>query len=318
MPGRRCRAEFRDGNVKALVIGYGSIGARHARLLGTLGCDTAVVSARAVDFPCVFATLAAALDAHAPNYVVVANPTHRHLDTLGELARHRFAGTVLVEKPLFDRSQEAPDAGTARIGVAYNLRFHPLVIRLRELLRGERVLSVRANAGQYLPDWRPGTDYRQSYSANADQGGGVLRDLSHELDYLTWMLGGWQRVVALSGRFSSLEITSDDVFACLLATPVCPVVLLQLDYLDRAGRRGVVVNTDQHTFEADFSRGTLRIDRAEQSFTVERDDTYRAMHTELLAGNFDNVCSLAEGMRTLELIEAAQRSSVQGAWVSHG
>jgi predicted dehydrogenase len=275
------------------------------------------VSARRVEFPRVFDSLAVALDAHAPDYVVVANPTNLHFATMSELLQSRFAGTMLIEKPLFDRALEPPPAGNARICVAYNLRFHPLIVRLRELLRGERVLSVRASAGQYLPDWRPATDYRASYSARADQGGGVLRDLSHELDYLTWMLGGWQSVVALSGRFSSLEITSDDVFACLLATPACPVVSLQLDYLDRSGRRGVIVNTDRHTFEADFTRGVLRVDRDEQSFTVERDDTYRAMHGELLAGNFTNACSLEEGARTLALIEAAQRSSARRAWVSN-
>jgi predicted dehydrogenase len=302
--------------LKALVIGYGSIGARHARLLAELGCDTAVLSSRAVEFSRVFDSLATALESHAPDFVVVANPTSQHFDTLSELLRRRFTGTVLVEKPLFDRALEPPAAGAARVCVAYNLRFHPLISRLRELLRDERVLSVRASAGQYLPDWRPATDYRASYSASEKRGGGVLRDLSHELDYLTWMLGGWQRVVALNGRFSSLEITSDDVFACLLTTPACKVVSLHLDYLDRAGRRGVVVNTDRHTFEADFTRGVLRIDREEQVFKVERDDTYRAMHGELLAGNFANVCTLDEGMRTLTLIEAAQRSSAQGAWIA--
>lgn len=303
--------------MKAVVIGYGSIGARHARLLAALGCEVAVVSARAVDHPRVFATIAAALESHAPGYVVIANATHQHADALSELQRLRFAGTVLVEKPLFEHAREISE-GPARICVAYNLRFHPLVRRLRELLQGERVLSVRASAGQYLPEWRPGTDYRQSYSAQAGKGGGVLRDLSHELDYLTWMLGGWQRVVALSGRFSSLEISSDDVFACLLTTPACPVVTLQLDYLDRAGRRSVVVNTDAHTFEADFVRGTLLVDRAVESFAVERDDTYRAMHGDLLKNEFQTACTLAEGMRTMNLIEAAQRSSAQGAWVAHG
>lgn len=303
--------------MKALVIGFGSIGARHARLLTALGCDTAVVSARAVDFPQVYGSLDAALERHSPDYVVVANATHAHFDSLTALLATGFAGTVLVEKPLFDRVRSMPPAATARVCVAYNLRFHKLISRLRELLRGERVLSVRAHAGQFLPEWRPGTDYRAGYSASAEQGGGVLRDLSHELDYLTWLLGGWRGVVALSGRFSSLEITSDDVFACLLDTPACKVVSLQLDYLDRPGRRAVVVNTDRHTFEADFTRGTFRIDREEQSFTAERDDTYRAMHGELLAGNFANACTAAEGLSTLSLIEAAQRSSSQRAWVAH-
>lgn len=299
------------------MVGYGSIGARHARLLADLGCDTAVVSAREVAHAKVYRTLVDALEAHRPGYVVVANATHQHFDSLSELQRLGFAGTVLVEKPLFDRDVALTDAHAARVFVAYNLRFHPLIRQLRELLRGERVISVQAYAGQYLPEWRPQADYRGSYSASAAQGGGVLRDLSHELDYLTWLLGGWRRVSALSGRLSSLEITSDDTFACLMVTPACPVVSVQLNYLDRAGRRAVLVNTDKHTFELDFVRGTLQVDRGTESVAVERDDTYRAMHAEALAGHFTTLCSLEDGMSTMRLIEAAERSARQGAWVSH-
>jgi predicted dehydrogenase len=304
--------------MRALVIGYGSIGARHARLLAALGCDTAVVSARDVDHPARFATLSEGLAKHRPGYVVLASATHLHDPQLAELQRLGFDGTTLVEKPLFDSALAAQAVARGRVFVAYNLRFHPLIARLREALRGERVLSVQAYAGQYLPEWRPGTDYRKSYSAQAGQGGGVLRDLSHELDYLTWMLCGWTRVTALGGHFSDLEIDSDDVFACLFATPSCPAVSVQVNYLDRVGRRNVLINTDSHTFELDFVRGTLARDREVEKLEVERDHTYRAMHGALLAGDTAVACSFEEGLRTLRLIDAARSASTTAAWVTHG
>lgn len=300
---------------RAAVIGYGSIGMRHARLLAAAGCDTAVVSGRRVEFPKVFDDVATALARHAPQYVVIANATASHHATLLALAQQAYAGTVMIEKPLFDHPRDLPSLPFARVFVAYNLRFHPLLQRLRSLLQQQRIVSVQAYAGQYLPQWRA-ADYRDSYSASAARGGGVLRDLSHELDYLCWLLGGWQRVSALGGRYSSLEIDSDDVFALLLATPRCPVVTVQVNYLDRMSRRSVLVNTEDHTLELDLVRGTLTIDREVESGVVERDFTYRAMHAAALRDEAQTLCTLAEGESTMQLIAAAESAVRHSQWVT--
>jgi len=301
---------------RALVMGFGSIGQRHARLLVELGCDTAVMSRREVDFPRCFATLDAALAKHRPDYVVVADDTDRHAASLAALAALGFDGDVLVEKPIFKEPADLPVHRFRALRVAYNLRFHPVVARLKALLEGEQVLSVQGYVGQYLPDWRPGTDYRTCYSASRERGGGVLLDLSHDLDYLCWMLGGWSSVAALGGHVSPLEITSDDAFALLMATPACRIVSLQLNYLDRVARRQVVVNTARHTIVADLVAGRVSVDRQTQDFATERDGTYRAMHAAMLAGDLSVACSAEDGLRTLELIQGAQRAAAEQRWVS--
>jgi predicted dehydrogenase len=302
--------------LKSLVIGYGSIGARHARLLGELGCRTAVVSVREIDFQLTYSDLAKAVADEQPDYVVIANATNQHHDTLEKLVHLGFCGTVLVEKPVFNHPLQVPPHSFQNVFVAYNLRFHPIILRLKSLLEGEEIISVQAYVGQYLPDWRPTTDYRSSYSASAEQGGGALRDLSHELDYLSWILGGWQRVIAIGGHFSSLEITTDDVFALMLVTPECPIVTLQLNYLDRLTRRCILINTASHTIEADLIKGTVTIDRDVESFVTERNATYRAMHEAILTGNSDTLCSLEDGLSTLRLIEAAEFSAKQEKWIA--
>ncbi|MBK9161517.1 MAG: Gfo/Idh/MocA family oxidoreductase [Nitrosomonadales bacterium] len=301
--------------MKALVIGYGSIGARHARLLTELGCETAVVSKRDVAFPAVFHDLATALKVHAPGYVVVANETSRHQDTLEALVEHDHRGVVLVEKPLFNHCVKLPQHHFSRIFVAYNLRFHPAIQRLKSLLEGQRVLSALAYVGQYLPEWRPATDYRTCYSASAEQGGGVLRDLSHELDYLLWMLGKWEKVAAVGGHFSHLEISSDDICALSMATDSCPAINLQMNYLDRAGRRFILVNTDDHTIEVDIVKGMITVDRESDSFVIERDSTYRAMHQAVISGDERHLCSLEDGNEIMRLVEAIEHSAEKGTWV---
>lgn len=94
--------------MNVLVIGYGSIGARHARILAELGCRTAVVSRREVDFPVTYRGLAEALVAEQPDYVVVACETNQHHDALLSLASLGYRESVLVEKPLFKEWVELP------------------------------------------------------------------------------------------------------------------------------------------------------------------------------------------------------------------
>ena len=295
----------------AAVIGYGSIGRRHVRLLESLGCSVAVVSRREVDHRPAFKSIPEALRSFRPDYVVVANETSAHASAVEELVAGGFAGRLLVEKP----SAGASANGLRTAAVGYNLRFHPVLKALADEIGGERLISMQIYCGQYLPDWRPGSDYRESYSADPARGGGALRDLSHELDYLLWLGGEWQRVAALGGRFGALEIRSDDTWGLLLELARCPVASVQVNYLDRPGRRQLVVNTARHTYFADLVRSTLTRDGEEREFKVERDELYLAQHRAMLAGDGSRLCTLSQGAEVMRLIAAAERAASEGAWV---
>ncbi len=301
--------------MKALVVGHGSIGSRHARLLKELGCEVAVVSSQDVDFPLRYRTLADALSGR-PDYVVIANSTSQHYQTLTELATLGFKGTVLVEKPLFHEEKDLPHQEFKRAFVGYNLRFHPVLQKLRTILQNEKLISVQAYVGQYLPAWRPGSDYRTSYSADISAGGGVLRDLSHELDYLNWLLGGWEQLTARGGHYSNLEINSDDAWVIMMTTAACPLVSVQMNYLDRLTRRRVLINTDDHTIEADLVQGSIMIDDKIEKMEIERDLTYREQHRAVLDKKVDALCTLQEGMEVMRMIHAIERSARQKEWVS--
>lgn len=303
--------------MKALVIGYGSIGARHAKILSqSLGCDTAVLSGRDVDFPLVYHCLDDALDQHAPDYVVIANQTNLHHETLSRLVLARFAGRVLIEKPIFETNRPIPPGVFQHVAVAYNLRFHPLIRKLRELVAGQNIISVNAYVGQYLPSWRPANDYRRSYSASRTKGGGALLDLSHELDYLTWLFGEWKLMAALGGHFSSLEIESEDLFVILAQTSSCDAMTVQMSYLDRRAARRIIVNTADHTVEINLIGGTISVDGEVEMIRVERDFSYVKMHQTYLYGKPGELCSVEEGLRILDMIERAELANRTKTWVT--
>lgn len=299
------------------MIGYGSIGRRHTRLLIELGCQVAVVSSRPIDFVPYYPNLTQALTDWQPEYVVVANRTSDHHQTVECLVKQGFQGCVLIEKPLFGQPLALPSHSFSLAAVAYNLRCHPLLMKLKSLLDDSaQLITANIHAGSYLPDWRLNTDYRQSYSANKAQGGGVLRDLSHELDYALWLFGPWRKLTATGGHLSPLEIDSDDAYTLLMETRRCPLVSIHMNYLDRVSRREILVNTDQHTIHVDLINNTMAIDGVQEVVIVARDDTYCAEHQAMLAGNVKGLCTLEDAMETLATIEAAERAAVSHTWIA--
>lgn len=151
--------------MRAVVVGAGSIGLRHARVLASLGADVAIVSRRdhltdLEGLTTVHRSVSDALLADPVDHVVVATETADHLRTLGGLADAGFAGTVVIEKPLTDRLAEVPALPFAlpfrACVVGYQLRLHPAVLAAQALMAGDRVLAVHAQVGQHLAGWRPG------------------------------------------------------------------------------------------------------------------------------------------------------------------
>jgi predicted dehydrogenase len=299
----------------ALIIGYGSIGTRHARLLRSMGHDVACVTKnRECPYPA-FPNIQAALEETSPWLAVISTATVEHAANLKALLKAGFTGRILVEKPLFERVRDITPAPGDNVFVAYNLRFHPMVARTRELLAGRTILNARFAVGQYLPDWRPGTDYTKSYSASRSRGGGVLRDLSHELDLALYLLGGWKRATAMGGHYSDLAIDSDDQFAVLMETRRCPVVGVHMDYLSRSVHRGYDITCADMSLRADFMAGMLTVDGTVEKFPPERDATYRRQLEAMAVGD-PTPCTYGQGLALVELIETLEQCAEQQTWVS--
>ncbi len=298
-----------------LIIGYGSIGERHARLLKKLGHRVWIMTQRHAPGWETFPDIESGLKEVDFQYAVVCNRTSEHYDSLMTLANLGFEGRVLVEKPVFSRV-EPFCALPFKVFVAYNLRFHPIIKALHDMVSGVTLYSVQVYCGQYLPDWRPGRDYTRSYSASGKMGGGVLRDLSHELDYLTWMVGPWRSVAAKGGRVSDLAIDSDDIFCLILETENCPVVSLQVNYLDLMPKREIIINGKGLALKADLIYNRLWMGGDYTQYKLHKNETYLAQHRAALNFDEDVICSYGEGLDTLELIEAAEKASKGRLWIT--
>lgn len=304
--------------VYAMVVGYGSIGARHTRILEEYGCQVVVVSSRPNVHPSCCSNLRDALESRPVNYVVIANETSEHMDALCELQAANYKGRVLVEKPLSNNMNRVGDLNAGDIYLGYQLRYDPLLIAFYKALHGQKIISAELRACSYLPDWRVGRDYRLTESAQLNAGGGVLCDLSHELDYALWLFGPWQKLTALGGHFSALEIETDDVFVVLAEMERCPLVTISLNYIDRQEERWAVVNTEKTTIRADILNRTLTVgsEVVFRGSPADVDEAYRAETRAMLSGNIEYGCTFAEGSSVVEMLIAAEEAAKEKRWRS--
>ena len=297
------------------VVGAGSIGSRHQRILKQLGHKVSVVSANSPDAD--FRSMSDALGRESFDYVVIASQTSQHVTDLSALINNRFSGRVLIEKPLFEKLHTLQENNFSFAAVGYNLRFHPVIVWLKDTLpKLGKLTSANFYVGQYLPTWRPDSDYRKSSSARDISGGGVLRDLSHELDLVQYLFGDWQQLTAVGGKFSDLEIATDDTFSILMTSTKCNAISVQLNYVDRIKQRYITINGNNGTVSIDLISNTAKFSDLDVKFSVNADDTYVAQHLAVISNDSQNTCSLSEALKVVETIQAIEDSAEKLKWIS--
>lgn len=320
--------------MRVAVIGQGSIGRRHAAIALELGHEVAVYDPDSAAHPPSGARLTASASAclQAADAAVVASPSSEHV--AHACMAIELAVPALVEKPLAldaARAAELDELARARgtlLSVGMNLREHHGVRALAELLvEGAigSVLCARAWCGSWLPGWRPGSDYRDSYSARRELGGGVLLDVAvHELDYLLWLAGPVRSVSALARRVSDLETSVEDVASIVMELASGAVAEVAVDYLDRSYTRGCRIVGSEGTLRWSWEEQLLTsYDASGSSTRYEAPSdvalTYRRQLERFLDAVRDGAAApvpATEAQRVLALLDAARTSSREGRRVA--
>jgi CMP-N,N'-diacetyllegionaminic acid synthase len=301
--------------LKVLIIGYGSIGKRHEEVLNKLNIVSSIeiVSKQNLTEKTCFKDLYTVAHLDEYDYFVIASETFKHFEQLKYLEENLREKIIFCEKPLFGSKMDL-DIIKNRVAVGYVLRFHPLLQKLKKLVENEKVLSVHINTGQYLPTWRQNSDYTKSYSAHKNQGGGVLLDLSHEIDYVQWIFGRIVELRSYQAKISSLDIDSDDLTTFIGKTHDGIIVNISIDYISKIIRRSMIVDTDEASYELDFVANTLlRINQhgikdMYNSPKLERNDLYISMHQSIL-NHIGDFCTYNEAKNVMKTISTIQEQN---------
>lgn len=302
------------------IVGLGSIGTRHllniVKVLASRNASYEIDLIRSGKGKAIDAALEQLTSRTVYSYaeagddydvVFITNPTHRHYETVKQFVpktKHMF-----IEKPVFDTTSLPVEGLKLKDGsvyyVACPLRYTNVIRYLKEEINPDDVYSVRAICSSYLPDWRANSDYRQTYSAHRDKGGGVSIDLIHEWDYLRYLFGDPERVCNIKGTFSSLEVDSDDL-SLYITEYHDKAIELHLDYFGRKTIREVQLFTREDTITADIVSNEIRFLKQEKtiSFAEQGNDFfYKEMETffDMLEGKAANNNDIAMALETLRI-----------------
>lgn len=285
--------------MKVLIIGLGSIARKHIDALHRCVSDVEIYALRSNSISSSYEHV---IDLYQWNevfkqsfdFVIVSNPTSMHRSTIEKLEKLNIP--LFIEKPLFESldgenlvrrlcEKRKPTY------IACNLRFLEVLRSLRNRIENSIVNEVNVYCGSYLPDWRPGTDYRTCYSAIPEMGGGVHIDLIHELDYIYWFFGKPNKVHKVFTHKSSLGIRAYDYANYLLEYKGFNVNIT-LNYYRRDSKRTCEVVTSQDTFTADLLHGTISDGQGQiiEEYSQRISDTYYDQMYHFIAmlksGNF--------------------------------
>jgi len=330
---------------RLLIVGYGSIGRRHSRLARDLFPYAKIIvlrhkTCKELKNQYVDHCVTNLVDAvkFKPQIAIIANPASHHMKISYSLAK--LGIHLLIEKPISNSSKDVIKlinickSKKSILMVGYNLRYMESLTKFREILKKKtigKILSVRSEVGSYLPTWRTGTDYKKSVSARKELGGGVLLELSHEIDYLIWLFGNVKWVNSKICRQSDLKIDTEDTAYITLGFSGINkkndiIANLNMDFIRHDTTRFCKVIGQLGTLYWNALDGSVKLFEkgADKWKTIykkknHRDTTYISEwkhFIDCIENNKKPLVDGKDGLEVIKIIEAIQKSSNTSSLVS--
>ncbi len=322
-----------------MFFGLGSIGLRHLQVLNEIGkFEIAAYRTKKgmkkipADIENKIKYFNNEIDAFAwnPNFMIISNPTNLHLEYIVKSIDHKI--DALIEKPVandFNKVKEVKDRIKKRnnkIYIGYNLRFHPIVTKIKEIIdsgKFGKVLKAELYVGEYLPFWHPYEDYRKSYAAKKELGGGVLRTLSHEIDLGQYWFGEYKKIFAKVLKISDLDINVDDSTDIFAEMKNRIILKISMDYLNPLGIRKGEIFFEKGLLKYNFlKKEIIFIDYKNKENKIllridyyDFNEQYRFQMENFLKKSDKKLCSLEEGINVLKVIDKCEESNRKGRMI---
>lgn len=292
------------------IVGYGSIGKRHHEVLKNYFKENnIIIITKQKNIKNSFKNLSSIINLQ-PKYIIICNETSKHLNTIKFIENNFKNKIVLVEKPLFVYYNNfIPKKNKYYVG--YNMRFNPILNYIKLFLKNKKTYNVNIICGSYLPDWRKTRDYTKSYSASKKKGGGVLLDLSHELDYIRWLYGDYEIKYSSIKKISNLKINTEDYADILLFNKKKIHINLSLNYFSKINKREISINGEDFSLLADLIKKNIEISYKnrmyKKKFNFDRNKSYLLQANNLL-NKRNKLCDYNEGIKLMKIIDSLRSS----------
>ena len=199
-----------------------------------------------------------------------------------------------------------------RYYVGYNLRFHPVIIFLKNFLKNKKIFSINLISHSYLPNWRK-IDYRKSVSAKKKLGGGALLELSHEIDYLRWIFGEIKIFYSFNKKVSKLGINTDDILTLVGRIEKKTFFSLNINFFSKIQCREIKVDGNNFSLKANLLENKIVIVK-NKDLTIKKfsktsiNDTYKSQLQEIFSKKISKICTLKQALQIMKLVEKVRQN----------
>ena len=290
---------------KILFMGYGNMTQKYLKILKKILPNATVKFYSSRKIKNNLYKNIAGVKVFDPNIIFICSSTYEHFNHL-ELVNKLFKNKlILIEKPLFHQLKKIKLKNKVYVG--YNLRYDPIIQYLKKLVKNQKFWSVEVFCNSYMPRWRK-RSYLKTYSAKKKLGGGVLLDLSHELDYLLWFFKKLNIKYVVNNKISDLKIDTDDNLLIVGKSKNVKQIILHLNYYSKISARFINLIGPKINIRADLIKKELDIMKngkqifknwKEKKFTktFERQIKSFVKNKNILSASYN------EGIKILKIIE---------------
>ena len=292
---------------KVLIIGFGSIGKRHALLLKNFKNISEIyvlTRQKCGNFKKV--KHISEVNKINPDYILICSRTSDHFKHLSYLEKNISNKIILVEKPLFKNFKNFTIKKN-KVFIGYNLRYHPVIKFIKKYVNNKKVFSINVNCYSYLPNWRKNINYVKANSAKKIYGGGALLELSHEIDYVQWIFKKIKKINHIKiGKISNLNIDTEDFISIIGKTSLVNF-FIDLNYYSLYAQRMIIVYGNSFTLKGDLINNSVEIFKQKKKktmkYNIDENYTFREQHKSLLNNKYENACSYTEGSKLMFLFD---------------
>lgn len=291
---------------KILIIGKGSVSLKHKHAIKLISKKFKITNLSSREF-----SNGVSIKNNF-DFIILCSPSSFHYDHY-KIIEKKFKNTkVLIEKPLFNKPYKIKKKPKNLYFVGYNLRFHPVIKFLKKYLKEKQVFFVRANCSSYLPSWRK-KNYHKAVSAKKKFGGGVLLELSHEIDYLLWIFKKIKINYSLNKKVSKLQINTDDIFILNCITPKKTIINLTINFFSRIPNREIYIDGKNFSIYANILNNSITLIEQKKTRIIKfknfsMNETFKLENLSILNNDLKDICTFKEGNELINLISKIKKN----------
>jgi predicted dehydrogenase len=291
----------------ALIVGYGSIGQKHYKILKRIKRikKIYVYSSQKRNIKNLIKNFDK-IKSLEPDYIVIASTTDNHISHLEYFNNNFCNKKILVEKPIYIKSNfTIREKNKNKIRVGYQFRVNEIINYLKKFCNNNKIYKIQVYCQSYLPNWRK-RKYQITSSAKKKTGGGVMLDVSHEIDYLQYIFPQIRLSNIHKGKISDLKINTED-YASINYKSKKIIIQADIDYLSLIPKREINVIGKDITLNINLLKNSIKGICRSKKIDIEflknsRDDNFYKMHNDFLTGGYQTLCTIKQAKRVLKLL----------------